>query len=219
MVLVLFSYQKIFSINSQLYWLLRGIIANFLANTFMWKSTGIWNIVSLMVAEAAVVSFSAVALDFIPCTCLNIMVAFKFMFLYFQGFRVDLPIKSARYRGQYSSYPIKLFYTSNIPIILQSALVSNLYVISQMLAAKFSGNFIVNLLGVWAVSISAVFFSVSWTIRCHDMCILNGFHSIGQNGWHSPKYLHKPEFFCCKWQMQLTCITVLYLFCTCCICN
>jgi len=28
--------------------------------------------------------------------------------IYFQGFRVDLPIKSARYRGQYSSYPIKL---------------------------------------------------------------------------------------------------------------
>ena len=49
-----------------------------------------------------------------------------------QGFRVDLPIKSARYRGQQSSYPIKLFYTSNIPIILQSALVSNLYVISQV---------------------------------------------------------------------------------------
>lgn len=70
--------------------------------------------------------------------------------IYFQGFRVDLPIKSARYRGQYSSYPIKLFYTSNIPIILQSALVSNLYVISQMLAVKFQGNLIVNLLGVWS---------------------------------------------------------------------
>jgi len=70
--------------------------------------------------------------------------------IYFQGFRVDLPIKSARYRGQYSSYPIKLFYTSNIPIILQSALVSNIYVISQMLSAKFAGNFIVNLLGTWA---------------------------------------------------------------------
>merc|ERR1711970_1100435 len=69
--------------------------------------------------------------------------------IYFQGFRVDLPIKSARYRGQYSSYPIKLFYTSNIPIILQSTLVSNLYVISQMMAVKFSGNFFVNLLGVW----------------------------------------------------------------------
>lgn len=70
--------------------------------------------------------------------------------IYFQGFRVDLPIKSARYRGQYSSYPIKLFYTSNIPIILQSALVSNLYVISQMLSVKFAGNFFVNLLGVWS---------------------------------------------------------------------
>merc|ERR1711970_912512 len=69
--------------------------------------------------------------------------------IYFQGFRVDLPIKSVRYRGQYSTYPIKLFYTSNIPIILQSALVSNLYVISQMLSTRFSGNFFVSLLGVW----------------------------------------------------------------------
>merc|ERR1712157_23328 len=69
--------------------------------------------------------------------------------IYFQGFRVDLPIKSARYRGQYSSYPIKLFYTSNIPIILQSALVSNIYIISQMLSSKFSNNFFVSLLGVW----------------------------------------------------------------------
>nr|Q25147.1 RecName: Full=Protein transport protein Sec61 subunit alpha [Halocynthia roretzi]BAA05019.1 HRSec61 [Halocynthia roretzi] len=69
--------------------------------------------------------------------------------IYFQGFRVDLPIKSARYRGQYSSYPIKLFYTSNIPIILQSALVSGLYVISQMLAIRFRGNFFIGLLGVW----------------------------------------------------------------------
>ncbi len=73
-----------------------------------------------------------------------------------QGFRVDLPIKSARYRGQYNTYPIKLFYTSNIPIILQSALVSNLYVISQMLSTRFSGNFLVNLLGTWSVSIHLI---------------------------------------------------------------
>ncbi|MGH0136908.1 UNVERIFIED_CONTAM: hypothetical protein FKN15_036750 [Acipenser sinensis] len=81
------------------------------------------------------------------------LIATVFVFavvIYFQGFRVDLPIKSARYRGQYSSYPIKLFYTSNIPIILQSALVSNLYVISQMLSVRFSGNFLVSLLGQWA---------------------------------------------------------------------
>ena len=37
-------------------------------------------------------------------------------------------------RGQMGSYPIKLFYTSNIPIILQTALVSNLYFFSQLLS-------------------------------------------------------------------------------------
>ena len=39
--------------------------------------------------------------------------------IYFQGFRVELPLSYAKYRGQQGSYPIKLFYTSNIPIILQ----------------------------------------------------------------------------------------------------
>lgn len=60
-------------------------------------------------------------------------------------------MKSTRYRGQQGTYPIKLFYTSNVPIILQSALISNMYVLSQMLASRFAGNFIVNLLGVWEV--------------------------------------------------------------------
>lgn len=85
---------------------------------------------------------------------MNLMatVAVFLIVIYFQGFRVDLPIKSARYRGQYSSYPIKLFYTSNIPIILQSALVSNIYFLSQILSSKFAGNVFVNLIGTWAES-------------------------------------------------------------------
>merc|ERR1712071_582840 len=57
--------------------------------------------------------------------------------IYFQGFRVDLPVKSERTRGQQGSYPIKLFYTSNIPIILQTALVSNLYFFSQLLYKRY----------------------------------------------------------------------------------
>merc|ERR1712130_358181 len=69
--------------------------------------------------------------------------------IYFKGFRVDLPVKYAKYRGQQSSYPIKLFYTSNIPIILQSALVSNLYFFSQLAYKKFKTNMLVNLLGQW----------------------------------------------------------------------
>merc|ERR1711898_43819 len=71
--------------------------------------------------------------------------------IYFQGFRVDIPVKNSRQRGQHSTYPIKLFYTSNIPIILQTALVSNLYFVSQLLYKKFSTNLLVRLLGVWDV--------------------------------------------------------------------
>ena len=69
--------------------------------------------------------------------------------IYFQGFRVYLPVRSKRARGQQGSYPIKLFYTSNMPIILQSALVSNLYFISQLLYKRYGGNFLVQLLGRW----------------------------------------------------------------------
>mgnify|MGYP001969932643 CR=1 FL=1 len=73
--------------------------------------------------------------------------------IYFQGFRVDLPVRSKRNaRGLQQSYPIKLFYTSNMPIILQSALVSNLYFISQLLFKRFGGNFLVQLLGRWQES-------------------------------------------------------------------
>merc|ERR1712205_79445 len=61
--------------------------------------------------------------------------------IYFQGFRVDLPIQSKQNRGYVQNYPIKLFYTSNMPIILRSALVSNLYFISQLLYKRYGGNF------------------------------------------------------------------------------
>ncbi|ONM09636.1 SecY protein transport family protein [Zea mays] len=72
--------------------------------------------------------------------------------IYFQGFRVVLPVRSKNARGQQGSYPIKLFYTSNMPIILHSALITNLYFISQLLYRKYSGNFLVNLLGKWKES-------------------------------------------------------------------
>merc|ERR1712151_1342723 len=72
-----------------------------------------------------------------------------FVVIYFQGFRVDLVVKYQKMRGQTSSYPIKLFYTSNTPIILQTALVSNLYFFSQLLYKRFKSNMIVNLLGQW----------------------------------------------------------------------
>jgi len=72
-----------------------------------------------------------------------------FIVIYFQGFRVDLAVKNQKVRGQQGSYPIKLFYTSNIPIILQTALVSNLYFFSQLLYRRFKTNMLVNILGQW----------------------------------------------------------------------
>ena len=61
------------------------------------------------------------------------MVLIFLIVTYFQGFRVVLPVRSKSARGQQGSYPIKLFNTSNMPIILQYVLVSNLYFISQVL--------------------------------------------------------------------------------------
>lgn len=72
-----------------------------------------------------------------------------FVVIYFQGFQVELPIKYQKVRGAQGSYPIKLFYTSNIPIILQTALVSNLYFFSQILYKRYKTNLIVNLIGQW----------------------------------------------------------------------
>merc|ERR1711988_260605 len=82
-------------------------------------------------------------------TALFATVLVFFVVIYFQGFRVDLAVKNQKVRGQMGSYPIKLFYTSNIPIILQSALVSNLYFFSQLLYRRFKSNMLVNLLGQW----------------------------------------------------------------------
>lgn len=69
--------------------------------------------------------------------------------IYLQSFRVEIPVKSSRQRGMRGSYPVRLFYTSNMPIMLQSALASNIFMISQMLYSRFSDNLLVKLLGTW----------------------------------------------------------------------
>ena len=46
------------------------------------------------------------------------MVVIFAVFIYLQGFRIEIPVKSNRFRGQHDTCPIKLFYTSNMPIVL-----------------------------------------------------------------------------------------------------
>lgn len=72
-----------------------------------------------------------------------------FLVIYLQGFRLELPVRSTQARGSNGTYPIRLFYTSNIPIMLQLALTSNYFIISQMLFLKFPKLSIVSILGTW----------------------------------------------------------------------
>ncbi len=62
---------------------------------------------------------------------------------------MELSISSQKAKGYTQPYPIKLFYTSNMPIILQSALISNLFFFSQILYSNFKSNFLVRLLVTW----------------------------------------------------------------------
>lgn len=72
-----------------------------------------------------------------------------FIIIYLQGFKVRIPLIHQRHRGYTSEVKIKLFYTSNMSVILQSMLVSNFYNISAILYARFSKSILVKLFGVW----------------------------------------------------------------------
>jgi preprotein translocase subunit SecY len=62
------------------------------------------------------------------------------LLVYVQGIHVDIPIVSTRYRGFTATYPIKLLYTSNIPVILASALMANALFIGQMVWINYNPN-------------------------------------------------------------------------------
>lgn len=76
-------------------------------------------------------------------------VAIFALVVYLQGFRVEVQLKSTRTRGPYGSYPIRLFYTSNLPIMLQSALTSNVFIISQMIYTRYPSSILAKILGTW----------------------------------------------------------------------
>jgi protein transport protein SEC61 subunit alpha len=68
--------------------------------------------------------------------------------IFFQGFRVSIKLSNNKHTSE-TPYPIRLFYTSNIPIILQTALVSNMYFFSQMLFRNFKGSLLARFFGDW----------------------------------------------------------------------
>ena len=70
--------------------------------------------------------------------------------VYTQGMKVEIPIVSTKYRGFAATYPIKMMYVSNIPVILASALTANAVFIGQMFWSQFNprnNNMFLNILG------------------------------------------------------------------------
>lgn len=53
--------------------------------------------------------------------------------IYFESMRVEIPVSYTQYKGIRSTYPIKLLYVSNIPVILTSAVFADIYFIAQIL--------------------------------------------------------------------------------------
>lgn len=53
-----------------------------------------------------------------------------FIVIYLQGFQVRIPLIHQQHKGYKTQVPVKLFYTSNISVILQSMFVSNFYLLS-----------------------------------------------------------------------------------------
>jgi preprotein translocase subunit SecY len=60
-----------------------------------------------------------------PITALLGTLLIFFIVAYFQSSKIELPIAHERVRGARGRYPIQLFYASNIPVILATALLAN----------------------------------------------------------------------------------------------
>lgn len=69
---------------------------------------------------------------------LLITVGVMLLLVYTQAIKIEIPIVSTKYRGFSATYPIKLMYVSNIPVILASALTANAIFMGQMLWANIN---------------------------------------------------------------------------------
>jgi len=58
--------------------------------------------------------------------------------VYISGMRVEIPITSKKMRGFSGAYPLKLMYTSTVPIILVSALAANMNFLGQFIWSQFN---------------------------------------------------------------------------------
>jgi protein transport protein SEC61 subunit alpha len=58
--------------------------------------------------------------------------------IWMESVRVEIPLQYAKFRGMKARYPIKLLYTSNIPVILAQALYANILFFGQIIWGTFN---------------------------------------------------------------------------------
>lgn len=83
---------------------------------------------------------------------LLITLGIMFAVIWMETVRVEIPLQYAKYRGMKARYPIKLLYTSNIPVILAQALFANILFFGQIIFTNFNSsgtNPFLNLLGIF----------------------------------------------------------------------
>lgn len=72
-----------------------------------------------------------------------------FILIYLQRFKANLTVVHQRFRGYKQEIPVRLFFTSNMSVILQSMVISNFYKISQILHDRFTRSTLIKLIGTW----------------------------------------------------------------------
>jgi len=77
-------------------------------------------------------------------------------------------------------YEVKLLYTSNMPIILQSGLISNIYAITTLLYDKFKNNFFVELIATYdrGTPTGGLIFWISRPTDFWEITIVNFIHIL-----------------------------------------
>ncbi len=77
--------------------------------------------------------------------------------IYVDSIKIEIPVQHSQFKMP-ARYPIKFLYTSNIPVILVSALFANIYFISNLMWRNWGStatgfkNFLVNFFGRWEAS-------------------------------------------------------------------
>ncbi len=100
--------------------------------------------------NAIIESFTRSSLPNLNHTYVSILTFFGSV--YFQNFRIEIPLRSNKVRSAATNYPIRLLYTGGLPILFLFSILFLLNSISYLLYSFFPLNTAVRLFGTWISS-------------------------------------------------------------------